>query len=257
MDFSAIQRKSPEVKLLSGRNFHACLIEGEDCPARDSLTALAVLRLLCTAEEKPCGVCRNCRKFLSDSHPDVVRIDGGISVEEMRRALSGLLFVPNEAPTRVYLIENAQDMSDLVQNILLKPIEEPPEFVAFILVTRRKEALLETVRSRCLVLSVENDAALPVPESVSDFLDSLQAGIFSEAEKFLDFPGREEQRRFFQDCLREVRKRLLDVSRDGREETLFLLARWENIFREVSSSCEYNINVKLWNTVLLSRCFQK
>lgn len=257
MDFSAIQKDVPEVKLLSGRTFHTCLIEGEDCPARDSLTALAVLRLLCTADEKPCGVCCNCRKFLSGSHPDVFRIDGSLSAEEMRRALSGLLLIPNEAPTRVYLIENAQDMSELVQNILLKPIEEPPEFVAFLLVTRRKEALLETVRSRCLILSVENDAVLPVPEMVSSFLDSVQTGIFSEAEKFLDFSGREEQRQFFRDCLREIRHRLLAASRDGRENVFASLGRLENIFREVSSSCEYNINVRLWNTVLLSRCFQK
>lgn len=256
-DFSALRGNETVKKILSGRSFHACLIEGPDCENRDTLSSLVAMSLLCTAETKPCGECKNCRKFLAGNHPDVVRIDGSVSVEEMRRALSGILLLPNEAPVRVYIIENAHTMSDLVQNILLKPIEEPPEFAAFLLVSQRAEALLETIRSRCCILPVEADTVPEIPENVFAFINSVEAGIFSEAEQFLEFSGREDQREFFRACLREVRRRLLDAAKNGEEKQSLFYGRLDEIFSGVAAACEYNVNMKLWNTVLLARCFSE
>lgn len=257
IDFTALKRNKQAAKILSGRSFHACLIEGPDGENRKALVLLTAMKMLCPEQNAPCGQCRNCKKFLAESHPDLVLIDGGVSVEEMRNALSGILLLPNEAPVRVYLIENAEAMSELVQNVLLKPIEEPPPFAAFILVARHADALLETVRSRCCILTAEDETAQAVPETVPLFLDSIRAGIFSEAESYLDFPGREEQRVFFRACLQEVRRRLLNAAENKRQEDFTYYGGLEEIFAETAVACEYNINIKLRNTVLLARCFQK
>lgn len=242
-------------KILSERDFHACLIEGKTGQIRDEIVNFAAMRLLCREENAPCGQCRNCKKFQAGNHPDLIRIDAALPVEEMRRALSGLLLLPNEAKTRVYIIENAGDMSRQTQNVLLKPIEEPPPFAAFLLVTERKEALLETVRSRCFVLSVEDPGEEDPPENAVRFLDCVRQGLYTQAEEFLDFPGREEQRIFLRACLREVKKRLLCAAKEKQDEDLDFYSRLEQAIDKTASACEYNVNIKLWNTVFIARCF--
>ena len=68
-------------------------------------------------------------------------------------------FQPNEGKRKIYLFPRAQDMLPPSQNALLKILEEPPSYGAFILITDNAEKLLPTVRSRCTELTL-----LPLPE---------------------------------------------------------------------------------------------
>lgn len=116
--------------------------------------------LLCSAEAAPCGRCRDCRKMASGVHPDFIRLqrqkdDKGnlrreIYVDQIRAMTAEAAVAPNESARKVYVIEEADRMNPQAQNTLLKALEDPPGHACFILCTRALDALLPTVRSRCV-----------------------------------------------------------------------------------------------------------
>ena len=123
---------------------------------------------LCTASsERPCGVCRACRKVRQRIHPDLSVIEreegqGGkpkqsISVNQIREVVHEAGIVPIEGIKKVYIIKEAQFMNAAAQNAALKLLEEPPEWVVLILVTDNQEALLPTVRSRCSRINLNSE----------------------------------------------------------------------------------------------------
>lgn len=146
--------------------FHAYLIEGEKGSGRHTLARLITYTALCSAESKPCGVCAGCKKLDADSHLDFIRIPSDIKAEALREVLNDVSIYPSEGEKKVYIIDNAERLSVRCQNILLKTLEEPPEFVIFILICRSKQSMLETILSRCMVFSMS-----PIPaDAIERFL---------------------------------------------------------------------------------------
>ena len=133
--------------------------------------------LVCSGPEnaRPCGVCRDCRKALAGIHPDILILrrrtdDRGkprreIYVEQIRDIVADAAVLPNEAERKVYLIAEAGAMNPAAQNALLKLLEEPPRFVALILVAEHTGQLLETVRSRCVTVHLNGEGEAPSAEA--------------------------------------------------------------------------------------------
>lgn len=131
----------------------------------DILSAAAV----CSASDnKPCGVCRDCRKAKNGVHPDIIHVrretdDKGkqrkeIRVDQVREMIGQAQIMPNEANGKSFIIHEAELMNTQAQNALLKLLEEPPRGVVLILSTATPTMLLETVRSRCIEISENDDA---------------------------------------------------------------------------------------------------
>lgn len=141
---------------------HAYIVSGPAGPAGDRAKRLAAALLCSSDAHRPCGVCRDCVKLSRGSHPDLITVrrqtdSAGkprreIYVEQVREIVDGVHILPNEARKKVYVIKEADAMNPSAQNALLKLLEEPPEFVALILLCGNIDALLETVRSRCAVV---------------------------------------------------------------------------------------------------------
>lgn len=149
----------------SGRFPHALLIEGEEGSGRRTLALTVARAATCGGNgDKPCGVCEHCRK---SEHPDVTVYgeDGTISVDTVRALRQEAYVMPNEAARRVMILADAQNMLPAAQNALLKILEEPPRSVIFILICENRTQLLETIRSRCVCVTMEAvdwDEAAPV-----------------------------------------------------------------------------------------------
>jgi DNA polymerase-3 subunit delta' len=103
-----------------------------------------------------CGACLSCRKMAANEHTDVETIapDGQfIKINQMREMSNKAQFRPYIGRRRVYIIDDADRLNEAASNSILKVLEEPPETTLLILVTSKPYQLLETIRSRCQVLS--------------------------------------------------------------------------------------------------------
>lgn len=133
----------------------AWLIEGEPGSGRHTLARILTGAALClSGGNVPCGRCPACAKVSEQMHPDVVRIPPDVKISDLRRILADISVYPSEGGRKVYIIDDAENLGALQQNALLKSLEEPPDFVVFILICRSAESLMQTVRSRCVILSL-------------------------------------------------------------------------------------------------------
>lgn len=137
---------------------HAYLLSGPEGSGKHTLAAILSAAMECEAADKPCLRCPACRKVLAGIHPDVITVDdpdrATVSVATIRAASADAMIRPNEGARKVYLLPRADDMQPPAQNALLKIIEEPPPYGAFLLLSENPDALLPTVRSRCVELSL-------------------------------------------------------------------------------------------------------
>lgn len=159
---------------------HAILIEGDAGTGRHTLARFISGAAVCSGENKPCNSCRNCKLRSGDNHPDITvtaPLDGkkNISVAQIRQLRADAFIKPHEAACRVFIIDNADSMNEQAQNALLKILEEPPASVIFVLIAESKAAFLETIISRCVVLTLscpDAETALDYIKNHTDFPES-------------------------------------------------------------------------------------
>ncbi|MCD6340176.1 MAG: DNA polymerase III subunit [Verrucomicrobia bacterium] len=173
-----LERRCPALRLIArsierGRLGHAYLIAGRDRAALEQTAAAIAQTLLCenpprrAADGSPaaaCGACEGCRLVREGAHPDaywlrpegktrVIRIAG---VRELERVVR---LHPARGGWKVAVITDADRLHPAAANAFLKTLEEPPGRVVILLLSLRPEALLETIRSRCLRLDLGGETA--------------------------------------------------------------------------------------------------
>lgn len=126
-----------------GRFPHTLLIEGPEGSGKKTAAWQAAKTLLCEGEPKPCGRCAHCVKADKRVHPDVryYTVPEGkkeFPVETVREIRQDAYIAPNEGARKIYLIDRAHAMNAAAQNALLKIIEEPPDFVNFLLLCENR-----------------------------------------------------------------------------------------------------------------------
>lgn len=275
--------------------FHAYIIEGAHGSGKTLLANLIASASVCvsSADNRPCGKCPSCIKYAAGCNIDVKSIPSDIKTDDLRAELADMSFMPNESEKRCYIIEDADGLSVQTQNILLKVLEEPPEFSVFILTCTVKEKLLETVRSRCLLFTLspvrtdeimsffsspqykkyteeQKRAAAELSEGyigrAIEFLTGNGEGILSDCGRFIDaalsgaaaemlkiasFKTREELQTFVK-ALNVYASAKLRTERNG--DITKILFRLADETAKLADETDWNINVKLWNVVLVRRC---
>ena len=149
-------------QLSQGQSGHAYLFSGPLQVGRGTLARWFAQALLCQESESPCGVCQTCRQVVSATHPDLRLLNLAnqpgkrrrLGIEAIRNLRKGMAERPFRGQRKVYLIEDAETMTVEASNALLKMLEEPPSFVVLMLVAISDHLLLETIVSRCQVLSL-------------------------------------------------------------------------------------------------------
>lgn len=149
---------------LGGRLTQAVLLIGESGVGKRTFARLLAQAMLCSGTEderaKPCGACRNCRRFLSRTHPDALfpaplPKEKTIKIDALREMIDALGRHSLEGGRRVVVIENAEKMTPQAQNCLLKTLEDGAADTYFLLTCDVESALLPTIRSRCRCVRVQ------------------------------------------------------------------------------------------------------
>lgn len=141
---------------------HSVIFHGENGSGKKLIADYYAQHLLCEDihDGKPCGKCPSCRNAENHSHPDVtyVRTEGkleGYSVSTAREIITDAFVKPNNKSGRkIYIFRDCRNMSVQTQNMLLKLIEEPPDYAYFIFTAESKYEFLTTVISRCTCLAI-------------------------------------------------------------------------------------------------------
>lgn len=165
---------------------HAILIEGDIGTGRHTLADFISKAAVCSNDKAPCDICKNCNLANSRNHPDITIIapqkdKKNIAVSQIRALRADAYIRPNQAQTRVFIIDRADTMNEQSQNALLKTLEEPPGSTVFILISENKAYFLDTIISRCVVLSLNS----PSFDESYEFISSLNQFSGEEIESAL------------------------------------------------------------------------
>lgn len=119
-------------------------------------TTVARIMALCLNCEKgptatPCGDCASCKEVASGGAMDVIEIDAASNrgINEMRELRENVRFRPARDRYKVFIVDEAHQITSEAFNALLKTLEEPPEWVVFILCTTESHKIPQTIASRC------------------------------------------------------------------------------------------------------------
>ncbi len=147
--------------LESGKISHAYIINGEKSSGKEFIAKVFAMTLQCEAGgTEPCQECHSCKQALSANQPDIIRVThekpNTISVDDIRVQINNDVAIkPYSSRYKVYIVNEAEKMTQQAQNALLKTLEEPPEYAVILLLTANVNSLLPTILSRCVVLNMK------------------------------------------------------------------------------------------------------
>ena len=137
----------------TGRIAHAYLFCGSRGTGKTSAAKIMARAINCLHPQNgdPCGECDSCRTIENDASFDVYEMDAASNsrVEEIRELLEKVDYPPQFGKYKVYIIDEVHMLSNAAFNALLKTLEEPPEYMVFILATTEPQKLPSTILSRC------------------------------------------------------------------------------------------------------------
>ena len=140
--------------LKDNRLHHAYLFSGTRGVGKTSIARLFAKGLNCVhgVTATPCGECENCKAIEQGNFIDLIEIDAAsrTKAEDTRELLDNVQYKPVVGRFKVYLIDEVHMLSRHSFNALLKTLEEPPEYVKFLLATTDPQKLPVTILSRCL-----------------------------------------------------------------------------------------------------------
>jgi len=155
--FADFIKPNPEIEtiqnqIIKGNTGHAYILSGSRGIGKTSTARLIAKALNCTNfNGDVCCECENCLSIKSGGFVDVIEIDGASNrgIDEARSLRESLKFSPLRGSKKVYIIDEVHMLTTEAFNSLLKALEEPPEYVVFILCTTESHKIPETIKSRC------------------------------------------------------------------------------------------------------------
>lgn len=189
--------------LEQGRLHHAYLFTGTRGIGKTTVSRILAKSLNCTGPDgqggitaHPCGVCTACREIDADRYIDYVELDAASnrSIDEIRELIERAAYKPTVGRFKVFMIDEAHQLTKDAFNALLKTLEEPPEYLKFVLATTDPEKMLPTVLSRCLQFNLRPMAPQTVAEHLTRVLETEQVPVEPGALRLLSRAARGSMR---------------------------------------------------------------
>jgi DNA polymerase-3 subunit gamma/tau len=142
-----------ENAITQGRIAHGYIFAGQRGTGKTTVARILARCLNCEKgpTASPCGVCASCREIAAGSGMDVIEIDAASNrgINEMRELRENVRFRPARDRYKIFIIDEAHQITSEAFNALLKTLEEPPEWVVFLLCTTEAHKIPTTIASRC------------------------------------------------------------------------------------------------------------
>jgi len=138
-----------------GRIAHGYIFSGHRGIGKTTVARILAMALNCRSKDhavpEPCGVCESCTEIRAGNSVDVIEIDAATNrgIDEIRELREGARYRPARDRFKIYILDEAHQITDAAFNALLKTLEEPPDHIVFMLATTQPEDFPQTIRSRC------------------------------------------------------------------------------------------------------------
>ncbi|GAB4403901.1 MAG: DNA polymerase III subunit gamma/tau [Rhodoferax sp.] len=167
--------------LTSGRLHHAYLFTGTRGVGKTTVSRILAKSLNCLGADgqggvtaQPCGVCQACIDIDSGRFVDYTELDAASNrgVEEVQTLLEQAVYKPVQGRFKVFMIDEVHMLTNTAFNAMLKTLEEPPEYLKFVLATTDPQKVPVTVLSRCLQFNLRPMAAQTIREHLQAVLSA-------------------------------------------------------------------------------------
>ncbi|MGB7133100.1 MAG: DNA polymerase III subunit gamma/tau [Candidatus Sulfotelmatobacter sp.] len=141
--------------LEQGRTAHGYIFSGHRGIGKTTVARILAAALNCRSNNQPsvepCGICESCTEIRAGNSVDVIEIDAATNrgIDEIRELREAARYRPARDRFKIYILDEAHQITDAAFNALLKTLEEPPDHIVFMLATTQPEDIPQTIRSRC------------------------------------------------------------------------------------------------------------
>jgi DNA polymerase-3 subunit gamma/tau len=220
--------------LTQNRIAHGYIFSGHRGIGKTTIARILAQALNCRTEigsarrptPEPCGTCDSCVEIRQGNAVDVIEIDAATNrgIDEIRELRDAARYAPARDRYKIYILDEAHQITEAAFNALLKTLEEPPSHVIFMMATTEPENIPQTIRSRCQHFSFHAVLAEAGDGSMRDALSIMDQAIASAPCDASNHPvlGTSQIRELMGSVPNAVFERLLEAVAAGESAPLML-----------------------------------
>lgn len=176
-------------QIKANRIGHAYLFCGTRGTGKTTVAKIFARAVNCEhpVDGSPCGECSICRSIAAGTSMNVIEIDAASNngVDNIREIREEVAYRPTEGKYKVYIIDEAHMLSPGAFNALLKTLEEPPEYVIFILATTESHKIPITIMSRCQHYEFRRISIETITDRMKELMDTEHVEVEDKALKYI------------------------------------------------------------------------
>lgn len=181
--------KTLKNQIVAERIGHAYLFCGTRGTGKTTVAKIFAKAVNCEhpVDGSPCNECATCRAIASGTSMNVIEIDAASNngVDNIREIREEVAYRPTEGRYKVYIIDEVHMLSIGAFNALLKTLEEPPEYVIFILATTEAHKIPITILSRCQRYDFKRISIDTIADRLSELIEKEQLDVEEKAVRYI------------------------------------------------------------------------